>query len=43
MNYTLLTKVYLLHKIKKKRIKWVKVVKDKTQQQLKKEKTSMVR
>ena len=33
MNYTLLSKVYRLHKIKKKKIKWLKVVKDQTEQQ----------
>ena len=33
MNYTLLSKVYRLHKIKKKKIKWLKVVKDQSEQQ----------
>ena len=33
MNYTLLAKVYRMHNIKKKKIKWLKVVKDQTEQQ----------
>ena len=43
MNYTLLTKVYNLHGIKKKRIKWIKVTKDKPVEVSVKEKNKMVR
>ena len=43
MNYTLLTKVYNLHGIKKKRIKWIKVTKDKPVDVILKEKNKMVR
>ena len=43
MNYTLLTKVYNLHGIKKKRIKWIKVTKDKPAKVSVKEKNKMVR
>ena len=43
MNYTLLTKVYSLHGIKKKRIKWIKVTKDKPVEVSVKEKNKMVR
>ena len=43
MNYTLLTKVYNLHGIKKKRIKWIKVTKDKLVEVSVKEKNKMVR
>ena len=43
MNYTLLTKVYRKHKIKKKRIKWLKITKDKPEAETKKEKAKMLR
>ena len=43
MNYTLLTKVYNRHGIKKKRIKWIKVTKDKPIDVILKEKNKMVR
>ena len=43
MNYTLLAKVYRQHNIKKKRIKWEKVTKNKTVAEAKKEKSKMIR
>ena len=38
MNYTLLSKVYRLHKIKKRRITWKKKQNNKSEDEIKREK-----
>ena len=43
MNYTLLSKVYSMHKVKRRRIKWEKKVKAENEATYAKEKVKMIR